>query len=121
MAGQDDRRIAFVLGAIAAILLLVDALLHFIAGIALLITGATHPGVGSIGSSVIEIVVALLIGAFAYFGRTRGGDRSVAAGVVLIVLAIVGWLALGFGGSLLALLAAILALVAGVLFLAAGR
>jgi hypothetical protein len=121
MTGQDDRRIAFVLGAIAAILLLLDALLHFVAGIALLITGAGHVGVGSIGTSVVEIVVALLIGFFAYLGRSRGNDRSITAGVVLVVLAIVGWLALGFGGSLLAILASVLALISGVLFLAAGR
>jgi hypothetical protein len=117
----DDRRIAFVLGILAAILLLIAAVLHFVVGVALLVTGAAHSGAGSIGSSVIEVVVALLIGFFALLGRGRGNDRNVAAGVVLIVLAVVGWAALGFGGDLLALLAAVLALVSGVLFLVAGR
>jgi hypothetical protein len=121
MSATDDRGIAFVLGIVAAVLLLISALLHFVVGVALLVTGAAHSGVGSIGSSVVDVVVALLIGFFAFLGRARGSDRSVAAGVVLIVLAVVGWAALGFGGDLLALLAAVLALVAGILFLVAGR
>jgi hypothetical protein len=121
MSGTDDRRIAFILGILAAILLLLAAVLHFVVGVALLVTGAAHSGVGSIGSSIVEVVVALLIGFFSVLGRARGNDRSVAAGVVLIVLAVVGWVALGFGGDLLAILAAVLALIAGVLFLVAGR
>jgi hypothetical protein len=121
MTAEQDRRIAFILGVLAALLLFIDALLHFLLGIALLITGATHPGAGSFGASVIDVVVALLIGFFAYLGRSRGSDRSVAAGVVLVALAVVGWLALGFGGSVLAILAALLALLAGILFLVAGR
>ncbi|HTW77038.1 MAG TPA: hypothetical protein VMG14_04650 [Thermoplasmata archaeon] len=121
MAAADDRRIGFLFGVLAAVLLLVAALLSLIVGIAFLVTGAFHPAAGSIGASVIEVVVALLIGFFAFLGRGRGGDRSVTAGIVLIVLAVVGWLALGFGGSLLAILASIFALIAGVLFVLAGR
>ena len=121
MSSTDDRRIAFILGILAAIFLLVSALLHFVVGVSLLVTGGTHSGLGSISSSVVEVVVALLVGLFSVLGRAPGHDRSVVAGVVLVVLAVVGWLALGFGGDLLALLASLLALVAGVVFLVAGR
>jgi hypothetical protein len=121
MSGAEDRRIAFVLGVLAAILLLLDALLHFVVGIAQLITGAVHFAAGSLGSSIVDIVVAILIGFFAYLGRSRGGDRSMTAGVVLVVLAVLGWLALGFAGSLLAIVAALLALISGVMFLVATR
>ncbi len=121
MSAQDDKRLAFVLGVVAAVLLLLAAVLHFVAGIVFLVTGAAHTAAGSLASSVVEVVVALLIGLFAYLGRARANDRSVLAGVVLVVLAIVGWLALGFGGSLLAILAAVLTLVSGVVFLLAGR
>jgi hypothetical protein len=121
MSSTDDRRIAFILGILAAILLLISALLHFVVGVGLLVTSGARLGVGSIGSSVVDVVVALLIGFFSVLGRAPGHDRSVAAGVVLVVLAVVGWLALGFGGELFALLASVLALIAGVLFLVAGR
>jgi hypothetical protein len=121
MAAADDRRIAFILGVIGALLLLLAALLHFVVGVGLLITGAPHSAAGSLGSSVVDVVVALLIGFFAVLGRGRGGDRSLAAGIVLIVLAVIGWAALGFGGDLLALLAAIFTLLSGVLFLVSGR
>ncbi len=121
MTAQGDRRIAFALGLIAALLLLVTALLHLVVGIGFLVTGSVHTGAGSIGSAVVDAVVALLIGLFAFLGQARGSERSVLAGVVLVVLAVVGWIALGFGGDLFAILAALLALVAGVVFLLAGR
>jgi hypothetical protein len=121
MTSSDDRRIAFILGILAAIFLLVSALIHFVVGVGGLVTGSGRYALGSFGSSVVDIVVAILIGFFALLGRAPGNDRSVAAGVVLIVLAIVGWAALGFGGELFALLAAVLALISGVLFLVAGR
>jgi hypothetical protein len=41
--------------------------------------------------------------------------------VVLLVLVVVGWLELGLGSGLFALLGAVLALVGGVVFLASGR
>jgi hypothetical protein len=121
MTGSDDRRIAFILGVLGAVLLLLAAVLHFAVGVGLLITGATRSATGSLGSSVVEVVVALLIGFFAFLGRARGSDRNIAAGIVLVVLAVVGWAALGFGADLLALLASILTLLSGVLFLLAGR
>ncbi len=121
MTAYEDRRIAFIFGILSAVLLLLAALLSFIVGVAFLITRSFHPAIGSIGDSIIELVVALLIGFFAFLGRNRGSDRSLTAGVVLVVLALVGWLALGFGGSILGILALVLALISGVLFLVAGR
>jgi hypothetical protein len=121
VSATENRRIAFILGILAALLLLISAFLHFVVGVGLLVTGAGRPGLGSLGASIVEVVVALLFGFFSVLGRSPGNDRSLAAGLVLIVLAVVGWAALGFGGELLALLAAVLALVAGVLFLVSGR
>ncbi|HXW67661.1 MAG TPA: hypothetical protein VEL82_07300 [Thermoplasmata archaeon] len=121
MSARGDRDIAFILGALAALLLILAGGLRLVLGFAFLATGTPHLGLGELGSALVFIVLGLLVGFFAILGRSRGAERSLAVGVVLIVLAIVGWLGLGFAGSILALLAAVLALVAGILFVVAGR
>jgi len=121
VTADGDRRLGMVFGLLAAGLLVLDSLLGFVFGVAHLVTGRAHAAVGSVGGAVIFLVVGLVIGLFAVMGRSRGSDRSLAAGIVLIVLALVGWLALGFGGSILAILAGVFALIAGILFLVAGR
>ena len=121
MTADGDRRLALIFGVLAAVLLVLDAVLRFFLGVVLLASGRAHAAVGSVGGAVVFLVVGLIVGFFAVLGRTRDADRSLAAGLVLIVLALVGWLALGFGGSLLAILAAIFALISGILFLVAGR
>jgi hypothetical protein len=121
MSVQADRRLGFVFGVLGAVLLILDALLRFARGVVFLATGFTYAALGSIGSSILFVVVGLLIGFFAFVGRHPGSDRSLAAGVILIVLALLGWLVLGFGGSLLAILAGVLTIIAGILFLVGGR
>ncbi len=121
MTADGDRRIALVFGVIAAALLLVDALLRLAFGVFYFVRGRELAALGSTGSAVIFLVIGLVIGFFAVLGRSRGQDRSLAVGVVLIVLALVGLLALGFAGNVLALLAAVFTLIAGILFLVAGR
>jgi hypothetical protein len=120
MGARETRRAGFLLGLLAAVLLLVEALIHFAVGVAFLATGRTLGGLGSLGGSVVLVVVALLIGFFAFLGRARGADYAMVAGIVLVVVAIVGWLALGFGGSVLGILAGLFALIAGILFLVSG-
>ena len=121
MSAEGDRRLAMIFGVLAAVLLVLASLVRFLVGVAFLATGHQFAALGAGGEAVIFLVLALLIGFFALFGRSRTPDRSVAAGVILVVLAIVGWLALGFAGSLLAILAAVFTLISGILFLVAGR
>lgn len=121
MTADGDRRIGLIFGAVATALLLIDALLRFAFGFLYLVRGRELAAVGSTGSAVIFLIIGLVIGFFAVLGRSRGQDRSLAAGIVLIVLALLGLLALGFTGSILALLAAVFTLIAGVLFLVAAR
>lgn len=121
MAADRDRRWGFYLGLIAAVFLLLGALFHFALGIAFLVAGEAHSGVGSIVASVIDVGVAILIGLFAFVGRSPQGDRTLIAGIALLILALIGLLALGFGRDVFSVLAAIFALVGGVLFLVAGR
>lgn len=121
MTADGDRRLALVFGVIAAVLLVVDASIRFLAGLLFLATGRELAALGTADGAVIYLVIGLVIGFFSILGRNRGTDRSAAVGIILIVLAVVGYFALGFGASVLALIAAVFTLIAGILFLAAGR
>jgi hypothetical protein len=121
MTADGDRRLALIFGVIAAVLLVVDAILRFLVGVVFLATGRELAALGSVNEAVIFLVLGLVIGFFSVMGRSRSADSSLAVGVILVVLALVGWLALGFAGSLLAILAAVFTLIAGILFLVAGR
>ncbi|MGI0071065.1 MAG: hypothetical protein ACRECT_03210 [Thermoplasmata archaeon] len=121
MAGQGDRGLAVVFGILATIFLLAAAVLRVLVGIADAATGHGFLALGSASDAVIFFVMGILVGVFTVLGRSRAADRSLAVGIILIVLAIVGWLALGFGGSLLAILAAVFALISGILFLVSSR
>jgi hypothetical protein len=121
MSAYEDRRLALIFGVVGAVLLVVAALIRFLVGVVFLATGHGYLGIGSIGEAIIFLVVGLVIGFFAILGRSRGSDRSLAIGVILVVLAIVGYFALGFGTSILALLGAVFTLISGILYLVAGR
>jgi hypothetical protein len=121
MTADGDRRLAMIFGLIAAVLLVTAAILRLLVGAAFFVTGRELAALGSANEAVIFLVLGLVIGFFSLMGRSRTADGSLAVGVILVVLAVVGWLALGFGGSLLALLAAVFTLIAGILFLVTGR
>jgi hypothetical protein len=121
MTGEGERRIGFVFGALGGLFLFLAAIVRFLVGALFLATGHTGVGAGSIAQSVLFLVLGLMILFFSFVGQRRGSDRALACGIVLIVLALVGWFALGLGTSILAILGALFALIAGILYTVAGR
>jgi hypothetical protein len=119
MNAQGERRLAMAFGLLGALLLVVAALLDLIRGFVLLATGSGSYAFGTWSASIILIVVALLAGFFASIGRSR--DRSLASGVVLVVVAVAGWLLLGLASGVLPLLGSLFILIAGILFLVPER
>lgn len=117
MPGRGYQGLAVLFGILAALLLVIAGVVDFVGGFVFLALGAGGHALGEWGRSVIDVVVGLLVGLFAVLGRSGDRDRSIASGAVLVVLAIVGWFGLGFGGELLALLASLFCLVAGILYL----
>jgi fermentation-respiration switch protein FrsA (DUF1100 family) len=110
-----------ILGLLGAGLVVLDGVLNAVGGTILVLLGHGLRARGFWEHSVLLLVVGALMGFFALLGRSRGSDRSLTSGAVLIVLVIAGWLVLGLTGELLALLGSVLVLVAGVLFLLSGR
>ncbi len=111
-----------VFGVISAVLLVLDGIVSIVRGFLFLALGYGFRLVrAELGQSILFIVLGLVVGFLALYGRSRGEDRSLVSGVALLVLAVVGWLVLGLGAGLLGILAALFALLAGVFFLVAGR
>jgi len=121
MASGELRSIGSLFGLLGALLLVLAGVVDFVGGFVFLALGYGGHALGAWDRSVVYIVIGLLFGFFAVVGRSGPNDRRVGAGAVLVVLALVGWLVLGFGGELLALLGTLFALLAGVLYLVSGR
>ncbi len=121
MSAQSDRRIGSIFGYLGAALLGIGGIVRLVAGIVDLAGGRSARAFGAFEEALLLIAVALIVGFFAALGSSRATERSLGAGVVLIVLALVGWAILGFGSGVLGLLGIVMVLVAGIVFVVAGR
>ena len=121
MPTQGDRRLGLVFGVVGSVLIVLDGLLRVIVGVVLIAFGHGLRAIGTWDQALVLIAVGLITGFFSRYGRSGGKDQGLTAGVVLIVLAVIGWFALGWGSEVLALLGAILVLIGGILFLVSGR
>ncbi len=121
MSTTSDHRVASLFGLLGAVLLIVQGILDLLSGVVYLAVGHGVRAYGSFDQAVIFVIVGLIVGFFAAAGRIRRDERTIVTGVILIVLALVGWLALGFGSGVLGILAAVLILISGVVYLLAGR
>jgi hypothetical protein len=117
----DNRGIAFLFGLLGALLLVIAGVVAFVGGFVSLAVGSGSHALGDWGRSVLYVVIGMVIGFFAALGHSGNRDRTFASGLILVVLAIVGWVGLGFVGALLALIGALFALIAGILYLVSGR
>ncbi len=118
MRPRSDRRIAGTFGLVGAVLIVLDGVLGMLGGVLYWATGRPF---AAIDHGFVLIVVGVLLAFFAGLGRVGRDEYALAAGAVLVVFAIVGYLLLGFGNGVLALVGSVLVLVGGVIFLVASR
>ena len=118
---DDERRLALIFGLLGALLLVLEGVIGLVTGAVLLAFGHGFRALGAWDHALLLIVVGVIVGFFAVFGRSRSGDRSVAAGVILFAIALLGWLVLGLPTGLLGILGSILVIISGLLFLVSGR
>ncbi|HTX63554.1 MAG TPA: hypothetical protein VMD28_07920 [Acidimicrobiales bacterium] len=117
MENTTERAIGHLFGLLGGLLILVGGVFAVAAGFVDLALGRVIGAAGALGGAVVLFVVGALVLFFAHMGENGWKDRPVTTGVLLVVLAAVGWAALGLGANLLALVGGIFALVAGVLYL----
>jgi hypothetical protein len=113
----SERAMGHLFGLVGGLLILTGGLVAVVFGLVDLALGQVIGAAGALGGAVVLFVVGALVLLFAHLGEHGWKDRPVAAGVLLVILAVVGWAALGVGANLLALVGGILTLLAGVLYL----
>jgi hypothetical protein len=117
VSAEGNRGIASVFGILGAVLWLVDAVILLVSGVVYLAVNHGARALGAFDSGIVLFVIGLVVAFFAVLGGRRTRDNSVVAGIVLLVVAIVGWLLLGLASGVLDLLGTIFVLISGVVFL----
>lgn len=120
MASTSDTRLAVVFGLLGGVLWIVEGVLDLGRSVFSAVIGHGDAALGPFGEAVLLIVLGLVVGLFSAIGRPRSSGRPFVVGAVLLVLAVVGWFGLGFGGSIIALLGTVFVLIGGIVFLVAG-
>jgi hypothetical protein len=117
MVELTERRLGYGFGLLGGGLVLIGALINSIVGLVDLV--ARHPfgALGALSGALILLVVGALALFFAYLGHGAWSDRPFASGILLVVLAAIGWLELGLGANVVALVGALFVFLAGVLYL----
>jgi hypothetical protein len=117
MSDLTERRLGWGFGLLGSVLIGVGGLLALIAGVADLIRGHNGGALGWGTTAIVLFVLAALAYFFVYLGHRTWSDRPLVSGVLLIVIAAVGWAALGLGANVLALVGALFVFLAGVLYM----
>jgi len=117
MSDLTERGVAWGLGVVGGVLFLAAALVSLAVGTFDLAVGHAMSALGAGTEAVVLFVVGALALFFSYLAHRPWQSHAFTAGVLLVVIAAIGWVVLGFGGNLLALLGAVFVFLAGVLYL----
>jgi hypothetical protein len=117
MESTTERTLGHLFGLVGGLLILVGGLIALAFGIADGVIGHTLAAAGALSEAMVLFVVGGLVLLFAHLGEHGWADRSFATGLMLVILAIIGWAVLGLGSNVVALVGGILVLLAGVLYL----
>ena len=119
MTDLTEQRLGWLFGAAGAALFAIAGLVALMVGTADLVLGRGMSAIAVDGEALLLFVVAGLAFLFAYLGHRTWSGRPVTVGLMLVVVAAIGWVVLGLGESVLALIGAMLVFLAGVLQLIA--
>jgi hypothetical protein len=117
MVELTERKLGYGFGLLGGALFLLGALVSIAVGTLDLVIRHPFGALGAMSEAVVLLVVGGLALLFAYLGHRAWSDRPLVSGVLLVLLAGIGWAALGFGDNVIALVGALFVFLAGVLFL----
>ncbi|MCI4342768.1 MAG: hypothetical protein L3J92_01440 [Thermoplasmata archaeon] len=120
MSGGGGRGLALGLGILGAILIVLEGLVDAARGVVFLAFGHAGFAVGAWSQSVLFILLGFVLLVVVVYGRAARPDGSRAAGLVLVIIPLLGFVLFGFLAGILVLLGAVLVLAAGILYLTAG-
>jgi peptidoglycan/LPS O-acetylase OafA/YrhL len=117
MSNLTERRLGIAFGLVGGALVLLGSLVSLLVGVVDLAFGHLFAAIGSISLAAVLFVLGGLALLFAWLARREWKDRPLASGVMLVVLAALGWAFLGLGENAVSLVGALFVLVGGVLLL----
>ena len=117
MVDLSEERVGYGFGLIGGLLFLIGALVALMAGTLELVGGRIAVGLNAVSTTVLLAVFGVLAIFFARLGHRGWSDRPVSAGLLLIVVALLGALTVGLGANVLALVGAVFVLLGGLLYL----
>jgi hypothetical protein len=117
MENTTERSLGHLFGLVGGVLILVGGFVALVFGIADLAIGHVFGAAAAVSGAVVLFVVGVLVLLFSHLGEHGLKERPLTTGVLLVVLAIVGWAALGLGSNVVAVVGGVFALLAGVLYL----
>jgi hypothetical protein len=117
MSDLSERTIGGLFGLLGGGLLLIAALVSVVVGAVDAALGHPLGAIGAVSAAVALGVVGLLSLFFTYLAYRPWRERPLTGGILLIVLAAVGWGVLAFGANILAVLGVLFVFLAGLLFL----
>jgi hypothetical protein len=117
MAEITEQKLGFGFGVLGGALVALGGLLSLVLGTIDLVVGRPFGAIGAVSEAVILFVVGGLAMFFAWIGHREWSNRPFASGVLLVMVAVIGWAVLGLGANLIALIGSLFVFLAGVLFL----
>jgi hypothetical protein len=117
MAEMTEQRLGFGFGVLGGVLIALGGLVSLVLGTADLILGRPIGALNAASEGVLLLVVGGLALFFSWLSHGSWSGRLVTSGVMLILVAVIGWIVVGIGSSLLALIGSLFVFLAGVLYL----
>ena len=117
MTDLTERRLGFMFGLLGGALIALGGLVSLVASAADMFVGRMFAAANAGSLGLVLFVVGGLALLFSWLGRRNWKDRPLVSGVMLVVIAAIGWGVLGFGANLIALIGAIFVFLAGILYL----
>ncbi|HEV2231630.1 MAG TPA: hypothetical protein VGS18_05545 [Thermoplasmata archaeon] len=117
MTNLTERRLGWGFGLLGGLLIVLGALVSLVVSAADLVVGRFPFAIDAGVDATVLFVVGLLALFFAYLARGPWSDRPISGGVLLAVVAFLGWVFVGVGGNVLALIGLVFVFLSGILFL----
>jgi hypothetical protein len=117
MSDLTERKLGWGFGLLGGVLIMVGAVVSAVVGTFDLATGRFAGALIAGSAAVLLFAVGALALFFSYLAHRTWSDKPIIAGILLVVIAAIGWGVTGLGGSVFALLGALFVFLAGLLFL----
>lgn len=115
---DSERGLGHLFGVLGGVLIGIGGLVAAISGVAHQFLGQPFAyEVAALTEAILLFVVAGLVLLFTHRGSIAGQARGLSSGILLVILAVIGWGVLGLAGNVLGLVGALFAFLAGLLYL----